>query len=428
VVKPDISHLREFGAPVWILHQGQQCGHKLETRSHQNIFVGFEDGSKSVKYYKHETRKVLISWNYCFLTVTDNPIPTTEGIKIDLLEQHEGELEKETMPDQNAKMDVDVPSTRQKSHQDAKMDNTNISSTGRLNTKRKIDEDEEWRTLQKWAKVDYKHLHEHGKWFSHETKNVDVDIADLIYNAFTETPLGGEDPKTLWKAKNSPEWPQWEKAIETELQQLEDMGVWKLEDETEDIILIGNKWVLTWKYDREENLIKYKARLVVKGCAQWPGFDFNETYAPVVRIETIRAILILVPSKGLKVQQMDVKDAFLNGNMSERVYMRQSDGFNDGTGRICRLIKTIYGLRQAGWEWNKVYDERMHKLGFEPLKSDPCVYMISWQHGLTTCCYSRNRMSQCQNWQPTCMKNSSLPTWKSRAKLSGLKSPRVKTL
>ena len=142
-MKPDISHLREFGAPVWILHQGQQCGHKLETRSHQNIFVGFEDGSKSVKYYKHETRKVLISWNYCFLTVTDNPIPTTEGIKIDLLEQHEGELEKETMPDQNAKMDVDVPSTRQKSHQDAKMDNTNISSTGRLNTKRKIDEDEE---------------------------------------------------------------------------------------------------------------------------------------------------------------------------------------------------------------------------------------------------------------------------------------------
>ena len=87
---------------------------------------------------------------------------------------------------------------------------------------------------------------------------------------------------------------------------------------------------------------------MVKGCAQWPGFDFNETYAPVVRIETIRAILILVPSKGLKVQQMDVKDAFLNGNMSERVYMRQSDGFNDGTGRICRLIKTIYGLRQAG--------------------------------------------------------------------------------
>jgi len=75
--------------------------------------------------------------------VTDNPISTTEGIEINLLEQHEGELEKETILDQDAKMDVDVPSTRQKSHQDAKMDNTNIPSTGWLNTKRKIDEDEE---------------------------------------------------------------------------------------------------------------------------------------------------------------------------------------------------------------------------------------------------------------------------------------------
>ena len=142
-MKPDISHLQEFGAPIWILHQGQQHGHKLETLSCQNIFVGFEDGLKSVKYYKHETRKVLISQNYRFLTVTDNPIPTMEGIEIDLLEQHKGELEKETMPDQDAKMDVDVPSIRQKSHQDAKIDNMNIPSAGQLNTKRKIDEDEE---------------------------------------------------------------------------------------------------------------------------------------------------------------------------------------------------------------------------------------------------------------------------------------------
>jgi len=123
--------------------------------------------------------------------------------------------------------------------------------------------------------------------------------------------------------------------VETELQQLEDMGVWELENQPEDVIPIGNKWVLTQKYDREGKLIKYKARLVVKGCAQRPGFDFNETYAPVVRIETICAILALVPCKGFKVQQMDVKGAFLNGNISERVYMHQPDGFNDSTRCIC---------------------------------------------------------------------------------------------
>ena len=385
-VKSDISHLCEFGAPVWILHQGEQHRHKLETRSHQNIFVGFEDGSKSVKYYKHKLRKILISQNYRFLTLADSLMPTeTEGIEIDLLDNHHSEGEPDTTPDQDAKMDVDIPSARRKLHQDTKLDDMSISSTVRLNIKRKTGEDDqnshfqdkEWRNIQKQVKIDYKQLHKRSEWFSDETEdvNVEVSIGNLIYNAFGDTPLGSDDPKTLREAKDSPEWPQWEKAVETELQQLEDMGVWKLENQPEDMIPIGNKWVLIWKYDREGKLIKYKARLVVKGCAQRPGFDFNETYAPVVRIETIHAILTLVPCKGFKVRQMDVKSVFLNGNMSERVYMCQPDGFNDGTGCICWLIKMIYGLRQAGQEWNKVYDEQMWKLGFEPLKSDPCVYM-----------------------------------------------------
>ena len=126
-VKPNVSHLREFGAPVWILRQGQQRGHKLETCSHQNIFVGFEDGSKSVKYYKHKTRKILISQNYHFLTLSDNPMPTeTEGIEIDLLGNHHSEGEPDTMPDQ-----------------DAKTDDTSIPSTVWLNVKRKIGEDDQ---------------------------------------------------------------------------------------------------------------------------------------------------------------------------------------------------------------------------------------------------------------------------------------------
>jgi len=99
-VKPDISHLHEFGAPIWILHQDQQHGHKLETCSHQNIFVGFEDSSKSVKYYKYETRKILILQNYRFLTLADSPMPTkTEGIEIDLLGNYHSEEEPDTTPD-----------------------------------------------------------------------------------------------------------------------------------------------------------------------------------------------------------------------------------------------------------------------------------------------------------------------------------------
>ena len=114
---------------------------------------------------------------------------------------------------------------------------------------------------------------------------------------------------------------------------------------------------------------------MVKGCAQRPGYDYIETFSPVVRMETIQAILALVPIKGLKIQQMDVKGAYLNGKLKEKVYMCQPEGYEDGTGRVCELIKTLYGLKQLGREWNKELDEKLKKFGFQCLHSDPCAYI-----------------------------------------------------
>ena len=92
-------------------------------------------------------------------------------------------------------------------------------------------------------------------------------------------------------------------------------------------------------------------------------------------METIQAILALVPIKGLKIQQMDIKGAYLNGILKEKVYMRQPEGYEDGSGRVCELIKTLYGLKQSGREWNREFDEKLRKFGFQCLHSDPCVYI-----------------------------------------------------
>ena len=144
------------------------------------------------------------------------------------------------------------------------------------------------------------------------------------------------------------DWPEWEKAIHTELDQLNQFGTWKLVDCPLDAVLIPNKWVFLKKYNKQGEITKHKARLVVKGCAQRPGFDYTETFSPVVRLETIRVILALVPSKKLKIHQMDVKGVYLNGILEEKVYMRQPEGFSDGTNRVCFLQKTLYGLKQSG--------------------------------------------------------------------------------
>ena len=122
---------------------------------------------------------------------------------------------------------------------------------------------------------------------------------------------------------------------------------------------------------------QYKARLVVKGCGQRLGHDYVETFSPVVRLDTLRAILSLVPKYKLKVQQMDIKGAYLNGILQETVYMKQPEGCEDGTDRVCRLIKTLYGLKQSGREWNKEFDSKIKTHGYRCLISDPCAY-IRW--------------------------------------------------
>jgi hypothetical protein len=123
----------------------------------------------------------------------------------------------------------------------------------------------------------------------------------------TDNLLGDDDPKSLAEAKASPEWLEWEKAVKAELDQLTQKGTWKLTDNTANRVPISNKWVFIRKYNKEGNLTKYKARLVAKGCTQRPGCDYMETFSPVVRLETIRAILAIAAVKGLVIQQMDVK-------------------------------------------------------------------------------------------------------------------------
>ena len=156
------------------------------------------------------------------------------------------------------------------------------------------------------------------------------------------------DQPTLDQACRSLEWPKWEWAIQSELTQLKQKGTWKLVEKPVDMVPISNKWVLTKKRDKAGNLVKYKAQLVARGFTQRPGLDYNETFSPVVHFETIRALLVMVASKKLKVRQLDVKGAYLNGVLTQPIYMEQPIGFDDGSRLVCLLVKSIYVTLQAG--------------------------------------------------------------------------------
>ncbi|GKA99798.1 retrotransposon protein, putative, ty1-copia subclass [Tanacetum coccineum] len=121
----------------------------------------------------------------------------------------------------------------------------------------------------------------------------------------------------------------------------------------------------------------YKARLVAKGYTQTPGIDYEETFSPVADIRAIRILIAIAAYYDYEIWQMDVKTAFLNGYLNEEVYMEQPEGFVNPKypNRVCKLKRSIYGLKQASRQWNKRFDDEIKKFGFSQNADEPCVYL-----------------------------------------------------
>jgi hypothetical protein len=117
---------------------------------------------------------------------------------------------------------------------------------------------------------------------------------------------------------------------------------------------IGSKWIFKRKLNASGCVEKYKARLVAKGYTQREGIDFMETFSPVAKFTSVRIIGALTAYFDLELHQMDVKTAFLNGNLEEDIYMSQHDGFIEkgNQGKVCKLKRSIYGLKQASRQWH----------------------------------------------------------------------------
>ncbi|XP_070681771.1 uncharacterized mitochondrial protein AtMg00820-like [Malus domestica] len=139
----------------------------------------------------------------------------------------------------------------------------------------------------------------------------------------------------------------WKEAMEAEIETIENNGTWELVERPADKPVIGVKWVFKTKLNLDGTVQKHKARFVAKGYAQKPGIDYNETFAPVAWLDTIRTLIALATQKGWKLFQLDVKSAFLNGVLEEEVYTEQPEGFEveNASHKVYKLKKTLYGLK-----------------------------------------------------------------------------------
>jgi hypothetical protein len=160
------------------------------------------------------------------------------------------------------------------------------------------------------------------------------------------------EPKTVEEALNGPHAEQWKEAIQKEYDALVERNTWELQELPPGRRAIGVKWVLKIKTTATGELEKFKARLVAKGYSQVKGVYYNDTYAPVSRFTTFRTLMSLTAIGRLHVIQLDVKNAFLYGDLEEtELYMQQPPGYHDDTSRACKLIKSLYGLKQAPLVW-----------------------------------------------------------------------------
>ena len=187
------------------------------------------------------------------------------------------------------------------------------------------------------------------------------------------------EPQTLTEAKCRPDWLLWEKGIREELATLQEAGTWELVEPPEGANIVGSRWVFHAKKDATGVVIRYKARLVAQGFSQVPGVDYFDTFAPVARLASIRAVLAIAATNDLELHQIDVKGTFLNGELTEEetVYMRQPPGYHapNSEGKVCCLRKTLYGLKQSGRRWyQKLVDIMTRRLGFSRCDVDQAVF------------------------------------------------------
>ncbi|KAM1845504.1 hypothetical protein ACFX13_019802 [Malus domestica] len=169
--------------------------------------------------------------------------------------------------------------------------------------------------------------------------------------------------------------PKWRDAMAHELAALEQNHTWTVQQLPPGHRAIGCKWVYKIKYNSDGSIERYKARLVAKGFTQREGIDYKETFAPVAKLTTVRCLLAVAAVRHWSLHQMDVQNAFLHGDLTEKVYMHLPPGLRrKGEKMVCRLNKSFYGLKQASRSWFHKFSAVIQRCGFQQSKGDYSLF------------------------------------------------------
>lgn len=349
--KVDLSHLKVFGCQAYAL-KPKQKQKKFDVKTKELIFIGYSEIIKGYRLIDPKTGEITFSRNVKFL---ENVFP---GDVIDMTK--------------NTVVPIDIEEERIDPVFESGTSDNNIQEeqvfhdAEYINTEAAAVPDETIPTTSGTAEPE-------RRYYLRDRKPV-------IYNSIAQ--IDG-DPITVEEALARPDSDLWLKAMDEELKSLKENQTWSLVDLPCDKKPIQCKWIFKIKRDSDGKVSKYKARLVAKGFTQVRGVDYNETYSPVVRSSTLRLLFSLAVEYDWHIDQWDVTTAFLYGKLKEDIYMLQPKGaiVQGQETKVCKLQRSLYGLKQASNAWFHELDQEMLNLGFVQSKIEPCLYQKVFSDG-----------------------------------------------
>jgi len=347
--KPNIGYFRVFGCKCFILNTKDNLG-KFDAKSDVGVFLGYSTTSKAYRVFNKRTLVVEESMHVVF-------DETNTFVEKNLDDDDLGLEHQMSNVDLNDKEVMDEPQTSNTSQrQEEQVDDPKQDSASYQLPK-------EWRYSTSHPKDKILGDISQGVATRSSLKNVWNNLAFLSQI----------EPKNFKDAENDEFWIL---AMQEELNQFERSDVWELVPRPSTQSVIGTKWVFRNKRDEHGVIVRNKARLVAQGYNQEEGIDYEETFAPVARLESIRMLLAFASHKEFILYQMDVKSAFLNGYIVEEVYVEQPPGFQDHKypDYVFKLKKALYGLKQAPRAWYDRLSKFLLQNGFSIGKVDTTLF------------------------------------------------------
>ena len=355
---PNLSFLKIWGCEAYVK---RLMTTKLEPRSDKHIFVGYPKETKGYYFYNKEADKVFVARFGVFLENEFLTKGSGSDERLEVVRDASQDVINDTPLFQRWDMEASgsgVEPTTEETVVEAQApaEEAPTQNVEEPIVQEVVQEEPLPRVLRRSTRV--------------------VRAPDRYMGLHETSALDTDEPLSYKKAMDRPDSNDWLEAMKSEMQSMYDNQVWDLVDPPEGVKPIGNKWVFKRKIDMDGNLTIYKARLVAKGFRQIQGLDYDETFSPVAMFKSIRILLAIAAFHDYEIWQMDVKTAFLNGHLEENVYMTQPEGFENprDAGKVCKLIRSIYGLKQASRSWNIRFDEEVKKLNFIKCEEEPCVY------------------------------------------------------